>query len=83
MLRIFQMLPVNVNNGNIYNNITDSLFQAEERLAMVEEQSKMEAERQKLKREQEKQTREEQRKILNKGKIRPKLAFSLKSVSGT
>lgn len=54
---------------------------AEERLAMVEEQRRIDEERHRLQREQEKQVKEEQMKILNKGKVRPKLSFSLKPVS--
>lgn len=54
---------------------------AEERLAMIEEQRKMDEERQKLKKEQEKRIKEEQRKILGKNNSRPKLSFSLNTLS--
>lgn len=56
-------------------------YQAEERLAMIEEQRKMDEERQKMKKEQEKRVKEEQKKILGKNNSRPKLSFSLKTVS--
>lgn len=55
--------------------------QAEERLAMVEEQRLMEEERQKMRKEHEKRVKEEQKKILGKNNSRPKLSFTLKSVT--
>lgn len=48
---------------------------------MIEEQRKMDEERQKLKKEQEKRIKEEQRKILGKNNSRPKLSFSLNTLS--
>ncbi|KYM87040.1 hypothetical protein ALC53_03657 [Atta colombica] len=54
---------------------------AEERLAMVEEQRLMEEERQKMRKEHEKRVKEEQKRILGKNNSRPKLSFTLKSVT--
>lgn len=45
---------------------------------MVEEQRRIDEERQRLQRDQDKRIKEEQMRILNKGKVRPKLSFSLK-----
>ena len=62
-----------------YDNILklSSVFQAEERLAMIEEQMKFEQEKQRLKKREDKRLKEEQKKILGKGNARPKLSFSL------
>lgn len=53
-------------------------LQAEERLLMVEEQRKLAEERARIEQEHKRLIKEEQQKILNKGKGRPKLSFSLK-----
>ncbi|KAH7961682.1 hypothetical protein HPB52_011223 [Rhipicephalus sanguineus] len=51
---------------------------AEERLAMVEERRLIDEARRQLEQEQEKKMRLDQQVILNKGRVRPKLSFSLK-----
>jgi arginine and glutamate-rich protein 1 len=61
--------------------LTRIFNQAEERLAMVEEQRLMEEERQKMRKEHEKRVKEEQKRILGKNNSRPKLSFTLKSVT--
>lgn len=47
---------------------------------MVEERRRLDEARRKLEQEQEKKMRQDQQVILNKGKVRPKLSFSLKPV---
>lgn len=45
---------------------------------MIEKQRLIDEERRRLLKEQEKKVKEEQQVILNKGKVRPRLKFSLK-----